>query len=340
MNQNIVSPYYEQVHIGFQYQVAKDMVVESNLVGTYGHQLLGILAMNTFDGRESGGDATLLNPNYSAINYRTNCCDSNYAGWQTTLRKRFTNGLQFNANYTFSKAMDDLSDAFSSKAAVGGTFPSEQQDPKFDYGPADYNVKHRGVASFVYDLPFVKANRWVGGWNVSGILSVQSGANFSVYDSGVDSNGDGNFNDRSVYTGPGTVTNAINHSTSPAFGYLKVDPTSWGALNGPTITATQTGIPCTANGGAWCNGPGEMQRNSLIGPGFFNTDIGFGKTFKINERMGLKFEGNFFNILNHPNFLPPTSNLNSGQFGLSTSTYTNQQTGGPRITQLALRFDF
>jgi hypothetical protein len=340
MNQDIVSPYYEQVHIGFQYQVAKDMVVESNLVGTYGHQLLGILAMNTFDGRESGGDPTLLNPNYSAINYRTNCCDSNYAGWQTTLRKRFTNGLQFNANYTFSKAMDDLSDAFTDKAAVGGTFPTEQQDPKFDYGPADYNVKHRGVASFVYDVPFGRTNRWVGGWNVSGILSVQSGANFSVYNSGVDSNGDGNYNDRAVYTGPGTINNAINHSTSPAFGYLKVDPTYWGSLNGPTLTANQTGIPCTANGGAWCNGPGEMQRNSLIGPGFFNTDLGFGKTFKINERMGLKLEGNFFNIFNHPNFLPPTSNLSSGQFGLSTSTYTNQQSGGPRITQLALRLDF
>jgi hypothetical protein len=83
-----------------------------------------------------------------------------------------------------------------------------------------------------------------------------------------------------------------------------------------------------------------MQRNSLIGPGFFNTDLGFGKTFKINERMGLKLEGNFFNIFNHPNFLPPTGNLSSGQFGLSTSTYSNQQSGGPRITQLALRFDF
>ena len=53
-------------------------------------------------------------------------------------------------------------------------------DPHFDYGPADYNVKHRVVGSFVYDLPFAKSNRLLGGWNISGIVSVQSGADFSV----------------------------------------------------------------------------------------------------------------------------------------------------------------
>jgi hypothetical protein len=85
-----------------------------------------------------------------------------------------------------------------------------------------------------------------------------------------------------------------------------------------------------------------MQRNSLVGPGFFNTDLGFGKSFKITERLALKFEGNFFNIFNHPNFLPPDSNLNDagGTFGKSLSTFSNSQTGGPRITQLAVRIDF
>jgi hypothetical protein len=353
MDQNLVTPYYEQAHLGFQYQLGKSMVVESNYVGTFGHKLTDIEGRNTYDGRFAGGDSTALNPKLGNISFRTNCCDSNYHGWQTTLRKRFTSGLQFNVNYTYSKGMDDVSDAFTTKNAGASAYPTDSLDPKLDYGPADYNVKHRGVASFVYDLPFAKSNRWIGGFQVSGIVSLQSGADFSIINSSVDSNGDGQFNDRAVYIGPGNITSDINHNVSPHTGYLK-DPTTvingatvgtyWGSLNGPS-TPTETGIPCTANGGAWCN-TGEMERNVLVGPGFFNTDLGFAKSFKINERAAVKLEGNFFNIFNHPNFLPPDlvsggANLNTtSQFGSSQATFSNQQTGGPRITQLALRFDF
>jgi hypothetical protein len=348
MDQNLVTPYYEQAHLGFQYELGKNMVIESNYVGTFGHKLTDIEGRNIFDGRQSGGDSTALNPAYSTIGFRTNCCDSNYHAWQTTFKKRFSSGLQTNVNYTFAKAMDDVSDTFTTKNAGANAYPTDSWDPKLDYGPADFNVKHRVVASFVYDLPFLKSNRWLGGWNVSGIVSVQSGADFSVNNSSVDSNGDTQRNDRAVYSGSGVVTNAINHNVSPATAYLTPsvqvlgptfgDNSSFGMLNGPN----QTDIPCpvSENGGAWCN-QGEMQRNSLIGPGFFNTDIGFGKSFKINERMAFKLEGNFFNIFNHPNFLAPDSDLNDAtQFGKSLSTFTNQQSGGPRITQLAVRFDF
>jgi hypothetical protein len=341
MDQNLVTPYYEQAHFGFQYQVGKNMVIESNYVGTFGHKLTDIEGRNTFNGRLAGGDSTPINPNYSTIGFRTNCCDSNYHGWQTTLTKRFSGGLQFNANYTFSKAMDDVSDTFTTKNAGANAYPTDSFQPKLDYGPADFNVKHRVVASFVYDLPFMRANRWVGGWSVSGIVSVQTGANFSINNSAVDSNEDTQRNDRSVYIGAGSITSSINHNVSPATGYLPLSDqntklnSSFAALN-----TAQLPCPVTENGGAWCN-QGEMQRNSLVGPGFFNTDVGFGKTFKINERMGLKIEGNFFNIFNHPNFLTPDSDLNDfTNFGKSLSTFNNQQSGGPRITQLAIRFDF
>ncbi len=341
MDQNLVTPYYEQAHFGFQYSLGKNMVIESNYVGTFGHKLTDIEGRNTFDGRLSGGDSTPINPAYSTIGFRTNCCDSNYHGWQTTLTKRFSGGLQLNANYTYSKAMDDVSDTFTTKNAGANAYPTDSFDPKLDYGPADFNVKHRVVGSFVYDLPFMRSNRWLGGWNVSGITSVQSGANFSIINSAVDSNGDTQRNDRSVYIGSGSITSAINHNVSPATAYLTPsDPTT--KLN-PSFAALGTAqLPCplTENGGAWCN-QGEMQRNSLVGPGFFNIDLGFGKTFKINERMGVKFEGNFFNILNHPNFAAPNFDLNSPTtFGKSESTFTNQQSGGPRVTQLAIRFDF
>ncbi|MFZ3340674.1 MAG: TonB-dependent receptor [Terriglobales bacterium] len=332
MDQNLVTPYYEQGHLGLQYQFGKDYVVESNYVGTFGHKLIGILGRNTFNGRFAGGDATALDPLYGNNSFRTNCCDSNYHGWQTSLRKRYSAGLQLNVNYTYSKGMDDVSDAFTTKNAGSAAYPTDSWDPKLDYGPADYNVKHRAVGSFVYDLPFLKSSRWLGGWQYTGIVSVQTGADFSINNSGVDSNGDGQYNDRAVYIGPGSITNAVNHNVSPANGYVTQSASSWGMLNGNT-TALETGIPCVANGGAWCNN-GEMERNTLVGPSYFNFDMGFAKGFKITESTKLRFEANFFNIFNHPNFTSIDGNLNSGSFGKAESTFD------PRITQLAVRFDF
>ena len=354
MDQNLVTAYYEQANFGFQYALARDLMLESNYVGTFGHKLLGLFDMNTYDGRfacsapPTGGytsgpcfnagfingfDAGAINPNYSTINFRSNCCDSNYSGWQTTLRKRFTSGLQFNINYTFSKAMDDISDTFSSKSGGGAT---DTMNPHFDYGPADFNVKHRFVASFVYDLPFAKGNRWLGGWNVSGIVSAQSGANFSISDSSVNSNQNGEFSDRANYIGSGSITHAINHKVSPADGYLSAS--DWAMLNTPALPC-----PANVNRGLWCEGKalGQMERNTLVGPRYFDTDFGFGKSFKITDTSKLTLLGNFFNIFNHPNFLLPDSNLNDAAttFGQSTGTFAPGP-GGARVTQLALRFDF
>lgn len=351
MDQNLVTAYYEQAHLGVQYQLGKDFVWETNYIGTFGHKLIGIVGRNIFDGLYAPGfDQTRPNPAFGNISFRTNCCDSNYHGFQTTLRKRFSSGLQFNANYTFSKALDDISDAFTTKNAGAAAYPTDSMNPHFDYGPADFDVRHRIVASWVYDLPFAKGNRWLGGWEVSGIVSWQTGANFSVFNSNpsVDSNEDGQFNDRAVYLGPGKITSDVNHHVSPARGYLNIGPSNWGLLNtndltpGALVAYTPIACPSSINMGLWCEGTalGQMERNTLIGPGFFNTDFGVKKAFKITESTSFRFEANFFNLFNHPNFESPDPNLNDGTFGSSIATFNNQQSGGPRITQLALRFDF
>ena len=170
---------------------------------------------------------------------------------------------------------------------------------------------------------------------MSGIVSWQTGADFSVNKSNVDSNKDGQFNDRANYIGSGAISSAINHNQEPWRGYL--NPAQWAMLNTKALPC-----PATVNMGLWCQGQalGQMERNTLVGPGFFDTDLGIKKTFKITERAELRFEANFFNLFNHTNFLPPDSNLLDGTFGKSTATFNNQQTGGPRITQLAVRFDF
>jgi hypothetical protein len=339
IDQNLVTPYYEQATFGFQYEISKDFSLETDYIGTFGKKLLGLINADTFDGRTAcdapptggyaagtpcanagfanGFSSARPNTTLAGDTLRENGFSSNYNGLQVILRKRFTNGLQFNANYTFSKSLDTLSDVFVSKL---GSYPSDNENVQNDYGPADFDVKHRFVASFNYDLPFFKQNRWIGGWSASGIITLQSGTPFSVIDTcgSCDTNQDGIFEDRASYSGQ----TLIGHG-SPANGYLVQSAFS------------QTVCPPTVNDGLWCEG--GSSRNAFVGPGYKNVDFGVAKAFRINERAKLTFAANFFNILNHPSFSNPDSNLNDGPgiFGYSQGTVSLA-----RVTQLALRLDF
>ncbi len=326
IDQNLVTAYYEQVSFGFQYQIAKDFVLETNYVGTFGHKLLGVINNNTFPGRTVGAgfSGARPNPTLSSINFRANDFSSNYHGFQTTLRKRFAHGLQFDANYTYSKVLDQVSDVFTTRTCVvAGCFkPEDSQNLHLDYGPADFDVTHRFVVSYSWEVPFAKTNRWLGGWTVSGIVSAQTGVPFSVVDSNFDANANGETGDRLSYLGTGAVTRAITGSSHPADGYFN-----------PLLIADTTSCPTTPqNLGLWCQG--GTGRNTLRGPGYYDWDLGIAKRFKINERAGVQFQANFFNLFNRANFALPGYDLAGGSFGSSVSTFD------PRITQLALRFDF
>ena len=337
MDQNIVSPYYEQTHFGLQWEFAKGWVFEPEYVGTWGRKLTGIVDINTYDGRISGAGATTrINPNVGSDNFRGNKFDSNYHALQLSIRKTYSSGLSLTGNYTYSKTLDELSDAFNSKIGLN---PTDNQNIGYDYGPADFDVRHRVVATIGYELPFMKQNRWIGGWGVNSIVSWQTGHPFSPYSgsSHYDLNKDGKRTDRLVPTVAPMDT--LLHG-SPAGnadgtgGYF--DTTKW----------VRYTCPANVNGGFWCNAP--IGRNSIFGPHFANVDFNIAKRFKITESAGLTFQANFFDLFNHPNFLPPgisaigtaaggTNDLSS-DFGKSTATAGDN--GGHRITQLALRFDF
>src|SRR5262249_12036467 len=178
MDQNIVTPYYEQFHFGFQYEFAKGWVLEPEYVGTLGRKLTGLSDINTFDGRvacppglqpgvqltrceavdPSGQLPTLrMNPLIGADNFRSNGYGSNYHALQLGLRKSYGNGLSFSANYTYSKSLDDVSDLFNNGATASGQGrPTDNMNHAYDYGPADFDTRHRGVITVSYELPFMK----------------------------------------------------------------------------------------------------------------------------------------------------------------------------------------
>lgn len=341
MDQNIVTPYYEQTHFGLQWEFAKGWLFEPEYVATFGKKLTGIVDINTFDGRVASGlDQTRISTNIGADNFRTNAFGSNYHALQLSLRKTYAYGLTLTGNYTYSKALDDLSDAFNNKA---GLRPTDNMNIRNDYGPADFDVRHRVVATVGYDLPFMKSNRFLGGWGTNAIISYQTGHPFSPYSSSsaYDLNRDGYRTDRLV---PKVSPNSTVLSQSAAdactaaagSGRCYFDTTQWMAGAGNRYTC-----PASVNDGLWCNPP--IGRNSIFGPHFANVDFNVSKKFRITERTALTFQANFFDLFNHPNFLPPGvsgsgTNDRSGSFGQSTAT--TGDSGGHRVTQLALRFDF
>jgi hypothetical protein len=319
MDQNLVSPYYKQFHVGFQWEFLRGYVVEPEYIGTLGRKLIGYYDINTFNGRTSGaGSSQRINPNIGADNYRNNNFESDYHAFQITVRKNYLDGLGFNASYTWSRAYDNTSDLFNARGTTNG--PTNTMNPMDDYGLSDFHMRHRFVGSFSYDLPFFRENRYLGGWNVNTIITLQGGIPFSPYNSNNDLNKDGRYNDRVVYLGSGDPMDSVLDSGSPADGYF--DPDMWADYV----------CPEDVNGGLWCQSP--QRRNSMTGPGYKNVDLGIQKRFRVTETVRMSIQGNFFNFFNHTNFSYPQQNIASGSFGRSTSAYD------PRVTQIALRLDF
>jgi hypothetical protein len=195
--------------------------------------------------------------------------------------------------------------------------------------------------SFDYDLPFYHGNMWLGGWTVNSIVSWNTGSPIGLVDAtggGRDANKDGINSDRPEFIGPGSVKGAIvGKEVNGQYQYLDYSQ----------FAVSTTCLNPSVNSGLWCDP--NLSRNAIPGPMYANIDFGVSKSFKINERMAFRFDANFFDLLNHPNFENPgvggTGNdfgagdpNAGGTFGTSTATYGNG--GGHRVTQLALRFDF
>jgi len=318
MDQDLVSPYYKQVHVGLQWEFARGYMFEPEYVATFGRKLTGYWDINNFNGRTVPGQGSRrINNNIGADNFRSNAFMSNYHGLQMLVRKTYSRGLSFNASYSYAKTLDTLSDLFNWRTGnVGDTM-----NVKYDYGPSDFDMRHRFITSASYDLPLFKGNRFAGGWTINAILSLQGGVPFTAYDSSSsnDRNRDGRYFDRIVPVG-GVAPMSTVTSTSPADGYF--DTTEWARYT----------CPATVNQGLWCNVP--IGRNSMYGPSYQMVDFSFSKKFTLKENVALRLQGSAFNTLNHTNFRLPTGNRNSGDFGNSVATFS------PRVIQLALRLDF
>jgi hypothetical protein len=264
------------------------------------------------------------NPFALGSDYLTNYSNSTYNALQMEVRRRMDTGLDFQANYTFSKVLSDSAGTSQSRLEHF----LDLNNTKIDRSRADFDLRHAIKASAVYDVPFLKRSRWMGGWALSGIMIWQSGTPFSILSQygtlNRSSGGRSDFN---------TANTILNKSQLDVILQLKM--TGDGpmfvpaAVKGPDGRAVGDDGAAPFTGQVFSNpGPadiGGLQRRMFSGPWTFNLDMGVLKTTKITERQSLEFRMETTNALNHPQFLVGDQNVNSTTFGQVTDTFSTSR---------------
>jgi outer membrane receptor protein involved in Fe transport len=351
INQNIKTAYAETWNLSVDRSVGQG-VFSVTYAGSRGVHLYDISNINPGAGGNpngcGGGGQYLgdtncpnrINYQYSAMNFRS---DNGFSFYNALIVKyQVTNllhkGLGIGANYTFSHSLDNLSSTFSdgNGAGTSGLYQLGYLDafnPRLNYGNSDFDIRHRFIFSLSWELPWMKsasnafARTVLGGWGLGSILAIHSGQPFGLYDF---SNYNGTAaplwvpNEVVQHRGTPTVAGAnlynyialpyMNTATGPVVDNLGV------ALGLPNCTGLfHTGCTYTTNGQPY------PLRNQFFGPNFWNLDMNFYKTFKLTERFGLQFRGEFYNIFNHHNQYVTSENLDVSS--LSTPFIQTQKGG-------------
>ena len=251
--------------------------------------------------------------------------NSNYNALWFTGTKHLSRGLQFDASYTWSKSLDYNSRNFQ------GLTVQNSLDPRGDFGPSDFDARHRFVISSLYELPF-KGHRLIEGWRLSGILQLQTGNPLNIIVPNSLLTGVGNLRPDLLATP--IIVNQINSSGNIQW----FTSNSVCDRNGVCPAGAQFALPPT--GGLHF---GNMRRNSVIGPDFKNLDFSISKVTKITERISHEFRFETFDLLNHPNFGNPglTAQAGSASFGVIRSTrFPTGDSGSARQLQFGMKLIF
>lgn len=283
--------------------------------------------------------ATLL-PNLSTVNWLQSEGISNYNGLQTSFQRRFTKGLEFDANYTWGHALSDQT-GFSEEGHQGWSDADPTHIRQIDYGNAENDIRNRFALSVDYELPgknFTGVKRTaLGGWQTNAIVAWQSGKDFSI----TNSSSGGGYGDRAspTYNNGPDRPNLVGNPF--AAGAIAANPSCAAPAQVKTISAWFN--PC-AFAPQSLGTVGNTARNSLYGPHFRHVDLSLFKDFPIAEKLKVQFRAETFNLSNTPNFYidnnvnsGPDTRLGNPNFGQIIATDPNYV---PRQLQFAMKLEF
>ena len=326
---NLVTPYAQNWNFNLEQQLTNSVGLQLGYVGSKGTKLVRLRDANQPDVNGNRNNF----PQYGAVDQFATISSSTYHALQATLRTRNWHGLSGFTGYTWSKSLDDASDGIDFNFATVA-FPQDSNNLHAEHGPSNFDTRHRFTAAFNYDLPrFSGPKRLVSGWQLNTIITAQSGRPVPIV-SANDTSGASfdQFPSPSNFHQRPNVVPGVN----PINSNWQSGPDSIGYLNGNAFADPPLGTF------------GNLGRNSIYGPHFWNVDFALTKNTQVYERLNLQLRAEFFNVFNHPNFALPNFFVLPGgsQQGLITQTPDQAQTnpglggGGPRVIQLGAKLTF
>jgi len=299
VDRHVRTPYVQNFNLNLQQELYKNVVIQIGYVGSLGTRLFryrdinqpvnpAVSSARPFDNgpfAPSGGT-------FFYVNHLETTSNSNYNALQTSLTVRERHGITSMINYTWSHSIDNASDG--QDYVANATQPDNSYRTDQERASSNFDVRHRFVAAFTYDIPTLSKElpKLGDGWQINAVLTLRTGSPFHVnlFD---DYNGAGEYFPRpdivgDPFAGTKTPDNFLNLSAFKV--PCTLDPAGDGSA-GSCIAGTQHF--------------GSLGRNSLIGPGYSNLDLSLFKTTPLGEQVKLQIRAEVFNVLNHPNFSSP-----------------------------------
>ncbi len=356
---NLKTPYVMNYSLGVTHAFGDNLSLEIGYVGNRGARLTGFSDINACAPYDTFNPAlscvrpyAAKFPYYSYINMMTNDTHSNYNSMQATLTKRMSHGVSFTAGYTYAHGLDNGSlNRF-------GLLPQNANDPGAEYGSSDFDVRHRFTLTGTYNIPGINGfAQLLKGWQVNGIVTIQSPQPWIVNDYQNNFSGTGDATDRWDFFGNPSdfkgTQNSIPYCYGFAGGLSAVNCTVTYGQTGQTIAVPASQVAtyaanCLAKapdartldaGGCYASGNsvmappvsgtyGTMGRNIFRDSGFKNLDLSVFKNFTFKERYTAQFRLEVFNVLNHPIFENPYGASNGSSGGNNDPSAVNSAPGG------------
>ncbi|MBM3755968.1 MAG: TonB-dependent receptor [Acidobacteria bacterium] len=280
VDRNLVNPYVQNWNLTVERQLfSKGSVLSVAYVGNRGLKLPRTALPN---GGQNMPPALRPNPAQGVVTYLTGGVSADYHSFQTSLNLKVQRRLTLRSSYTFSKAMDNASDT--------ALLPVDDRNLRLDRAVSDFNQPHLLSFFSVYDLPFFERNRWLGGWQLTGLVFDRSGAPFSLLANS--NNAFGTLNNR-INSVPGSINRTRSGS-------------QWFSLT-PGVNPAQI-VPAAGQ-------TGTLGRNTEQAPNFANLNLSLQKDIRLTEHFNAQFRAEAFNTLNRANYDAPINNLGNALFG-------------------------
>ena len=353
------TPKYLEYNLETQFQISRSDVIDLNYVGNHSWNTLMNNGLGNIHSPTGMANLPLTapDPRFNIVTNLTNNGKANYNGLTTSFKHTAKFGLTLMGNYTYSHALDLVSNGGLELFNYQNTYPMQQLSPanmnSLTYGNADYDIRHSSSIQYVWAIPYKSSNmilKTAGeGWSVSGNMFYRGGYPMSIVNSTINSR-------QLASQSTGVLLAAITSGSDMTCSKKPnaADISQQVCFKGDTFASVPS-IPktiptgLTASNYAYSYGFGNIARNSFRGPHYFNSDLQLNKETKIAERYTVKLGANMYNILNHANFAAPANNAGGTGLGSITSTVTPPSSPygsfegsavSGRVVQMLMSFSF